>query len=177
MFDVGFLELIVVMVIGLLVIGPEKLPEAVRACALWIGRIKRVLRDARSEFEQQIGADEIRREIHNEQVLKSLQKLKQQREELERQIRQAATTDEEKYEDTHFVQQTLHDPIPEPNHTATSHLPDTPAETQPRPENTSEDHPPEKAQATTEHRGNASRKKKTPAEDVPGEDVKKHHDV
>ncbi len=115
MFDIGFLELMVVAIVGLLVIGPEKLPEAIRSCAMWIGRIKRVLRDARSEFEQQIGADEIRREIHNEQVLKSLQKLKEQREEIERQIRSAAATEEEKYEDMHLVHQgrESHAPLPD----------------------------------------------------------------
>ena len=115
MFDIGFLELMVVAVIGLLVIGPEKLPEAIKSCALWIGRIKRVLRDARSEFEQQIGADEIRREIHNEQVLKSLQKLKDQRDEIEQQIRHVAIPDEEKYEDMHLVQQPedTHQPLPD----------------------------------------------------------------
>ena len=115
MFDIGFLELMVVAVIGLLVIGPEKLPEAIKSCALWIGRIKRVLRDARSEFEQQIGADEIRREIHNEQVLKSLQKLKEQRDEIEQQIRRAATSDEKKYEDMHLAQpvEEAHKPLPD----------------------------------------------------------------
>lgn len=115
MFDIGFLELMVVAVIGLLVIGPEKLPEAIKTCALWIGRIKRTLRDARSEFEQQIGADEIRREIHNEQVLKSLRKLKEQRDEIEQQIRHAATPEEEKYEDMHLVQQPedTHQPLPD----------------------------------------------------------------
>lgn len=115
MFDIGFLELMVVAVIGLLVIGPEKLPEAIRSCAIWIGRIKRVLRDARSEFEQQIGADEIRREIHNEQVMKSLQKLKEQRDEIEQQIRHAATPDEEKYEDRHLAQpaEEAHQPLPD----------------------------------------------------------------
>lgn len=115
MFDIGFLELMVVAVIGLLVIGPEKLPEAIKTCALWIGRIKRTLRDARSEFEQQIGADEIRREIHNEQVLKSLRKLKEQRDEIEQQIRHAATPDEEKYEDSHLIQpaQDAHQPLPD----------------------------------------------------------------
>lgn len=115
MFDIGFLELMVVAVIGLLVIGPEKLPEAIKSCALWIGRIKRVLRDARSEFEQQIGADEIRREIHNEQVLKSLQKLKEQRDEIEQQIRHATTPEEEKYEDMHLVKhaEDTHQPLPD----------------------------------------------------------------
>ena len=101
MFDIGFLELLVIAIVALVVIGPEKLPDAVKTCAIWISRVKRALLDARTEFEQQIGADEIRREIHNEQIMRSLQKLKQHRDDIEHQIRNASVTDEEKYEDTH----------------------------------------------------------------------------
>lgn len=79
MFDIGFLELFVVFVIGLLVIGPERLPGAIKTGALWFSRVKRSLRDARTEFEQQIGADEIRREIHNEQIMESLRAIEEAR--------------------------------------------------------------------------------------------------
>lgn len=78
----GFLELIVIASVGLLVIGPEKLPGAIKTCALWIGRIKRTISDTRAEFEQQIGADEIRRELHNERVMQSLEKLQSTKDEL-----------------------------------------------------------------------------------------------
>lgn len=86
MFDIGFLELLVIAVVGLLVVGPERLPDTVKTCARWVGRIKRVLRNAREEFEQQIGADEIRREIHNEEVLRRLQELKDTKQEIEQQF-------------------------------------------------------------------------------------------
>ena len=51
MFDMGFFELLVIAVVGLLVIGPERFPGAVRACGLWIGRMKRVLRETRTSLE------------------------------------------------------------------------------------------------------------------------------
>lgn len=72
MFDIGFLELIVVGVVALLVIGPEQLPGALRTAGLWIGRFKRGLQSTRQEIEQQIGADEIRRQLHNEEVMQRL---------------------------------------------------------------------------------------------------------
>lgn len=72
----GFTELLLIAGVSLLVIGPERLPEAVRNVSLWIGRIKRGLRDARQEIEKQIGADEIRRELHNEEVLQNLEKIR-----------------------------------------------------------------------------------------------------
>lgn len=75
MFDIGFLEILVVFVLGLVVIGPERLPSTIKTCAIWFSRLKRSVQEARTEFEQQIGADEIRREIHNQQILDSMKNL------------------------------------------------------------------------------------------------------
>lgn len=86
MFDMGFLELMVVLVVGLLVIGPEKLPSAIKTCAIWVSGIRRSISSARDEFERQIGADEIRREIHNQQVMESLRKVQHKQEEMRQQI-------------------------------------------------------------------------------------------
>jgi sec-independent protein translocase protein TatB len=86
MFDVSFFELLVIGVVALVVIGPERLPEAFKTCALWIGRMKRILAESRSEFEKHIGADDIRRELHNEEILASLEKLKASRDALEQDL-------------------------------------------------------------------------------------------
>lgn len=91
MFDIGFFELIIIGAVGLFVIGPERLPHTVRTCALWIGRIKRSILETRREIEQQLGADEIRRELQNEQVLKNLEKMRDTRAELEAKIRNLGT--------------------------------------------------------------------------------------
>lgn len=72
MFDIGFFELLVIGVVGLLVIGPERLPDTLRTLALWWGRLKRGIQNTRTEFEQQIGADDIRRQLHNEDVMQRL---------------------------------------------------------------------------------------------------------
>jgi sec-independent protein translocase protein TatB len=90
MFDVGFFELLLIAVVGLVVIGPERLPGAIRAGALWWGRMKRSIRETRSELERQLGADEIRRELHNEEVMRSLEALRNTSKELEREVEQAA---------------------------------------------------------------------------------------
>ena len=46
MFDIGFSELVVIAVITLVVVGPERLPETVRSISLWIGRIKQMFSTA-----------------------------------------------------------------------------------------------------------------------------------
>lgn len=71
----SFFEVLVIAIVGLIVIGPDKLPETIRTVMLWFGRIKRTVTDTRTEFEQQLGLDEIRRELHNEQILKALAKI------------------------------------------------------------------------------------------------------
>lgn len=72
MFDIGFSEIIVCAVVGLVVIGPERLPETVRTVGLWIGRIKRSLRETREDLERQVGMDDVRRQLHTEEMMRTL---------------------------------------------------------------------------------------------------------
>ncbi|PZW65700.1 sec-independent protein translocase protein TatB [Pseudomonas sp. URMO17WK12:I1] len=69
MFGISFSELLLVALVALLVLGPERLPGAARTAGLWIGRIKRSFNAIKSEVEREIGADEIRRQLHNERIL------------------------------------------------------------------------------------------------------------
>jgi sec-independent protein translocase protein TatB len=69
MFDIGFTELVIVAIVGLLVIGPERLPGAIRTGSAWLGRIKRGFNDIKREVEQ---------ELHNDGVMQELKKTQQQ---------------------------------------------------------------------------------------------------
>ena len=68
----GFFELLLIAVLGLVVVGPKRLPETVRTVALWVGRLRRMMTNARTEMEKEFGVDEVRQQLHNEQVLKNL---------------------------------------------------------------------------------------------------------
>lgn len=72
MFEVGFLEIVVIAVVSLLVLGPERLPVAIRHIGLWVGRFRRSYRQIRAEIEREIGADDIRRQLHNEEIMQNL---------------------------------------------------------------------------------------------------------
>lgn len=74
MFDVSFLELLVIAVIALVVLGPERLPGFIRTVGLMIGRMKRGFADVRAQVEREIGADEIRQQLHNENIMSALEK-------------------------------------------------------------------------------------------------------
>jgi sec-independent protein translocase protein TatB len=82
MFDVGFMELMLIGIVALLVIGPEKLPNAVRTSTLWIGRAKRSFNQVKSEIEREINTDDIRRQLHNESIMADINKAKKKAESL-----------------------------------------------------------------------------------------------
>jgi sec-independent protein translocase protein TatB len=83
MFDIGFAELIIIGVVALLVIGPERLPEAVRTASAWINRLRRGFNDIKREVQQ---------ELHNDAVMRDLRdsgdKLRRESEALQRQFRE-----------------------------------------------------------------------------------------
>ncbi|HWR75714.1 MAG TPA: Sec-independent protein translocase protein TatB, partial [Thiobacillus sp.] len=61
MFDIGFTELIVIGVVALIVIGPERLPKVARTAGHLYGRMQRYVSSVKSEISQEIQLDEIRR--------------------------------------------------------------------------------------------------------------------
>lgn len=69
MFGISFSELVLVGLVALLVLGPERLPGAARTAGLWIGRLRRSFNAIKQEVEREIGADEIRRQLHNEHIM------------------------------------------------------------------------------------------------------------
>lgn len=69
MFDIGFAELIVIAIVGLLVIGPERLPGAIRTGAVWLGRLRRGFNEIKMEVQQ---------ELHNDSVMQDLRKTGEQ---------------------------------------------------------------------------------------------------
>lgn len=82
MFDISFIELLVIFVVALLVLGPEKLPGAVRTGALWLGRAKRSFSKVKAEIEQQLNTDDIRRQLHNESILADIDKARKSADQL-----------------------------------------------------------------------------------------------
>lgn len=63
MFDIGFFELMLIGVVALLVIGPQRLPAVARTAGLWIGRGKRLIASVKTDIEQEIRAEELKKVI------------------------------------------------------------------------------------------------------------------
>jgi len=68
MFDVGFLELVVIMVLGLLVLGPERLPKAAQKVGYWFGKARRYVEGMKSQVEAEFDSSEVKRLLHNQEV-------------------------------------------------------------------------------------------------------------
>jgi sec-independent protein translocase protein TatB len=60
MFDVGFWELVLIAVVALVVIGPERLPKAARIAGLWVGRARRTLASVKDEIDRELKAQELK---------------------------------------------------------------------------------------------------------------------
>ncbi len=61
MFDIGFWELVLIGVVALLVIGPERLPAVARTLGVWIGRGRRLLNQVKADVAQEMKAEELKR--------------------------------------------------------------------------------------------------------------------
>jgi len=76
MFNIGSFEVLLIFIIALLVLGPERLPGAVRTTGLWVGRFRRSFYKVKNEIEKELNVDEIRRQLHNETVMAEIKDAK-----------------------------------------------------------------------------------------------------
>jgi sec-independent protein translocase protein TatB len=61
MFDIGFSELMVIGVVALIVIGPERLPKVARTLGHLLGRAQRYVNDVKSDINREIQLDELKK--------------------------------------------------------------------------------------------------------------------
>ena len=61
MFDVGFSEIVVIAVVALIVIGPERLPKTARMLGHLFGRLQRYVNDVKADISREMELDELRR--------------------------------------------------------------------------------------------------------------------
>lgn len=72
MFEIGFTELLVVGMVALLVLGPERLPKAASTAGRWIGQFKRGMNGIKQQMERELDAEQLRREL-DQQPLRQLE--------------------------------------------------------------------------------------------------------
>lgn len=89
MFDIGFSELLVIAVVALLVLGPERLPRAARFAGLWVRRARAQWYAVKSELETELADEEMRRSIQRtrEELREAQAELQRDGERLRAQLR------------------------------------------------------------------------------------------
>ena len=66
-FDISIWELLIVAIIGVIVLGPERLPVVARTLGLWIGKARQAFSSVKNEIDRELQIEELRRQIKEQQ--------------------------------------------------------------------------------------------------------------
>lgn len=75
MFDVGFWELVMVGLVALVVIGPERLPGIARTAGLWIGKLRGYVNTMKADIDRELKQDELRRILEQQAKTNPLEEI------------------------------------------------------------------------------------------------------
>ena len=73
MFQIGFLEILIILVLGLIFIGPKRLPDLIKNMIKLYKQIERKLGIFQREFEEDIGSNELKKDVFNELRMEELE--------------------------------------------------------------------------------------------------------
>ncbi len=69
MFDIGFTELVVIFVVTLLVVGPDRLPVVARKVGIYIGKMRRSFHSIKAEVEQELEIEAVKAQLKENAML------------------------------------------------------------------------------------------------------------
>ena len=72
MFQVGFLEILLILVVGLFIVGPTRLPDVVKFVVKVYKKIQLAISNFKTDLESEIGTDEIKKDVFNEMKMEEL---------------------------------------------------------------------------------------------------------
>ncbi|PBI81405.1 twin arginine-targeting protein translocase TatB [Ewingella americana] len=121
MFDIGFSELLLVLVIGLVVLGPERLPVAVRTVAGWIRTLRAMAASVQSELSQELKLQELQDSLKKAEesglknltpeIKASMDELKEAAESMKQSINSGLNPAEKAVEEAKAEGNTIHNPV------------------------------------------------------------------
>ncbi len=69
MFDIGFWEIMIIGLVALLVVGPERLPGLAYTAGKWLGKGRAMIRSIKAEIDREMQADELKRIVEEQKKL------------------------------------------------------------------------------------------------------------
>lgn len=93
MFDVGFQEVVLIGVIALLVIGPERLPAVARSVGRWVGKMQRFVAGVKRDLQSELNSEEVRKLLNSQedQIRELKQMVNETRSDFEKTARSATS--------------------------------------------------------------------------------------
>lgn len=113
MFDVGFLEILVIGIVSLIVIGPERLPAVARTVGGWVGKAQRFVRGVKSDFASELQSGDLKKIIgdQNSQISELRNLVNNAREELKAGVEEASASTKSSMDD---FKKMVEEDVPEP---------------------------------------------------------------
>jgi len=75
MFDIGFTEIILIFVVTLLVVGPERLPRLARTAGLWVGKMRGFVSSIKADIDRELATEELKKALAKQASLPELEEL------------------------------------------------------------------------------------------------------
>jgi sec-independent protein translocase protein TatB len=73
LFQIGFLEIAIILILGLIIIGPSRLPEVIKTWLKFYKKFQNHLTKFKNELEKDIGTDELKKDVFNEMRMEELE--------------------------------------------------------------------------------------------------------
>ena len=74
MFQIGFLEILIILILGLIIIEPTRLPEVIKSLLKFYRKIQKKFNSFKEDIEEDIGTDDIKKDVFNELRMEELEK-------------------------------------------------------------------------------------------------------
>ena len=72
MFQEGFLEIAIILILGLIVIGPKRLPDLIKTILKFYKKVQKQISNLKNDLEEDIGTEEIKKDVFNEMRMEEL---------------------------------------------------------------------------------------------------------